>query len=77
MFGISLPQLLIILLLVVLIFGSKRLGNLGSDVGKMIKGFKSSINDEEAETEEAKKLKAQEADNAQAAKKESSDTEVK
>jgi len=76
MFGISLPQLLIILLLVVLIFGSKRLGNLGSDVGKMIKGFKSSIADEENPSEEAKKLKAEEADKA-AAKKESSDTEVK
>jgi sec-independent protein translocase protein TatA len=44
--SISVPQLLIILLLVVLLFGSKRLGSLGSDLGSAIKGFKKAINDE-------------------------------
>jgi len=43
--GISIWQLLIILVIVVLLFGTKRLGSLGSDLGKMIKGFKSSLND--------------------------------
>jgi len=46
-------QILIILLIVILLFGTKRLGGLGSDLGKMIKGFKSSMNEEE-ESAEAK-----------------------
>ena len=36
----SVPQLLIILVIVVLIFGAKRLKNLGSDLGGAVKGFK-------------------------------------
>ncbi|WP_298633001.1 twin-arginine translocase TatA/TatE family subunit [uncultured Umboniibacter sp.] len=43
----SIWQILIILLIVVLLFGTKRLGGLGSDLGKMIKGFKSSMGDED------------------------------
>ena len=38
--GISLWQLLIILVIVILLFGTKRLKNLGSDLGSAIKGFK-------------------------------------
>lgn len=38
--GISPIQLLIVLAIVVLIFGGKRLRNLGSDLGHAIKGFK-------------------------------------
>ncbi|MFZ2288355.1 MAG: twin-arginine translocase TatA/TatE family subunit [Halopseudomonas yangmingensis] len=45
--GISMWQLLIILLIVILLFGSKRLKNLGSDVGEAIKGFRKSINTDE------------------------------
>lgn len=52
--GISIWQLLIILVIVVLLFGTKRLGSLGSDLGKMIKGFKSSINDGEDEKADKK-----------------------
>jgi sec-independent protein translocase protein TatA len=40
MFGISPGQLLIILVIVLLIFGGKRLRGLGGDVGTAIKGFK-------------------------------------
>ena len=47
--GISIWQLLIILAIVVLLFGTKRLGSLGSDLGKAIKGFKSAVNDDEAD----------------------------
>jgi len=48
--GISIWQLLIILLIVVMLFGTKRLKSLGSDVGEAIKGFRKSVNagDEEA-----------------------------
>lgn len=46
--GISIWQLLIILLIVVMLFGTKRLRTLGSDLGTAVKGFrKSMINEEE------------------------------
>lgn len=46
--GISIWQLLIVLLLVVLVFGTSRLKNLGSDLGSAIKGFKKSVNDDQS-----------------------------
>lgn len=45
--GIGIWQLLIILAIVLLLFGTKRLRNLGGDVGGAIKGFKKAMNDEE------------------------------
>lgn len=45
--GISMPQLLIILLVVALIFGTKKLRNIGNDLGSAVKGFKNGINDDE------------------------------
>ena len=45
-------ELVIILAIVILIFGGKRLKNLGSDLGGAIKGFKSSVKDAEIEEEE-------------------------
>ena len=49
--GISIPQLLIILAIVVLIFGTKRLKNLGGDVGSAIKSFKKAVKEEESKTQ--------------------------
>jgi sec-independent protein translocase protein TatA len=40
---------LVILIVVVLVFGTKRLKNLGSDVGEAIKGFRKAMNTEEAD----------------------------
>ena len=45
--GISIWQLLIILAIVIMIFGTKRLKTIGSDLGGAIKGFKKSMADEE------------------------------
>ena len=45
--GISIWQLLIILAIVVMIFGTKRLRNLGGDLGSAIRGFKKGLNDED------------------------------
>ena len=46
--GISVWQILIILVIVLLIFGgTKRLKNLGSDLGNALKGFKKAIDDED------------------------------
>ena len=42
-------ELIIILVIVVLIFGGKRLKNIGSDLGGAIKGFKKSMGDSSAE----------------------------
>ena len=47
--GISIWQLLIILAIVLLLFGTKRLRNMGGDVGGAIKNFKSAIKKEESE----------------------------
>ena len=49
--GISIWQLLIILAIVVMLFGTRRLRSLGSDLGAAIKGFRSSIqSDDSAES---------------------------
>ncbi|WP_320825809.1 Sec-independent protein translocase subunit TatA [Reinekea sp.] len=45
--GISIWQMLIVLAIVILIFGTKRLKNLGGDVGGVIKGFKSAMTEED------------------------------
>lgn len=49
MFGISPWQLLIILVLVVLLFGTKKLRTLGSDLGSAVKGFKKAVTEEDAD----------------------------
>ena len=46
--GISLWQLLIILVIVLMIFGTKKLRNMGGDLGTAIKGFKKSVKEEPA-----------------------------
>ncbi len=47
--GISIWQLLIILAIVLVLFGAKRLRNIGSDLGSAIKGFKQSMKEGEEE----------------------------
>ena len=50
--GIGIWQLLIVLVIVLLLFGTKRLKNIGSDLGGAIKGFKKSMNQPEKENSE-------------------------
>ncbi|MCH6548570.1 MAG: Sec-independent protein translocase subunit TatA [Proteobacteria bacterium] len=45
-------QLLIVLVIVLAIFGTKRLRTLGSDLGSAVKGFRSAMNEAEAESAE-------------------------
>ncbi|MGI9329605.1 MAG: Sec-independent protein translocase subunit TatA [Gammaproteobacteria bacterium] len=47
--GISLWQLLIVLLIVVMIFGTKKLGSIGGDLGGAVKGFRKAMSDADAE----------------------------
>lgn len=49
--GISIWQLLIVLVIVLLLFGTKRLRNMGSDLGAAFKGFKKAVSDGEKEQE--------------------------
>lgn len=64
--GINIWSLLIILVIVLLLFGTKRLKNLGGDLGSAIKGFKNAMTDEEkaaaekeAEDKEQQKVEQQ------------------
>lgn len=55
--GISIWQLLIVLLIVVMVFGTKKLKGLGSDLGGAVKGFRNSMSD--VEKEDTKKVSDQ------------------
>lgn len=50
--GISIWQLLIVLVIVILLFGTKKLKGLGSDLGSAVKGFKKAVTDKDADFEE-------------------------
>ena len=49
MFGLGIGELLVILAIVLLLFGPKRLRTLGSDLGTAIKGFRKAVTEEDAE----------------------------
>ena len=60
--GISIWQLLIVLAIVLLLFGTKRLRNMGTDIGGAIKNFKTAVkkeesNDADAASDESKESK--------------------
>ncbi|GGA64452.1 sec-independent protein translocase protein TatA [Neiella marina] len=54
--GISIWQLLIIAVIVALLFGTKKLRGLGSDLGSAIKGFKESVSDDKTEQQKNEQL---------------------
>jgi sec-independent protein translocase protein TatA len=53
--GISIWQMLIVLVIVVLLFGTKRLKGIGSDLGGAIKGFKKAVTEEDADFKDSQK----------------------
>ncbi|OOZ40961.1 Sec-independent protein translocase TatA [Solemya pervernicosa gill symbiont] len=52
--GFSIWQLVIVLVIVLLLFGTKKLRNVGGDLGGAIKSFKSAVKDGEGEAKQAK-----------------------
>ncbi|MGF1727456.1 Sec-independent protein translocase subunit TatA [Photobacterium nomapromontoriensis] len=78
--GISIWQLLIIALIIVLLFGTKKLRGIGGDLGSAVKGFKKAISDDEPTAKkdatvdadadfDQKKLAEQQGDQAQKSQK--------
>lgn len=51
--GIGIWQLVIVLLLVMMLFGTKRLKGIGADVGDAIKGFRTSMGSDESKTDKS------------------------
>lgn len=78
--GMSPWSLVLILVIVLLLFGTKKLRNLGSDLGGAMKGFKKAMTDEEAakeaHDEDQKKVEAENlaAETSKATQKESAES---
>ncbi|WP_421867433.1 Sec-independent protein translocase subunit TatA [Motiliproteus sp.] len=73
--GISVWQLLIVLLIVVLLFGTKKFRNIGGDLGNAVKGFKKAMKDDE----EPKKIEKEDAgfeENKEAGSEDAAKTEA-
>ncbi|MCC6869805.1 MAG: twin-arginine translocase TatA/TatE family subunit [Burkholderiales bacterium] len=62
--GIGMRELIIILLVVLLVFGAKKLRTIGSDLGAAVRGFKKSVSEGEAEdsADEVKQIKSADKD---------------
>ena len=69
MFGISPMQLIIILVIVLLLFGTKKLRGLGGDLGSALKGFKKAISDDDKDEDADFAAKEKVEDKSRAAEK--------
>ena len=69
--GNSIWQLLIVLVIVVLLFGTKRLKSIGSDLGGAVKGFKKAVTDEESDADFSQEKRVENKNEAQSVEAES------
>lgn len=53
MFGLSPAQMIIFLVVILLVFGTKKLRNAGSDLGAAVKGFKKAMQDDDQKAKDA------------------------
>lgn len=58
--GFGITELVIILVIVLVLFGAKRLRNVGSDLGAAVKGFRTSVKEEETKTDDSAKIESAE-----------------
>ena len=54
--GLSIPHLLLVLVIVTLVFGTKHLKNIGADLGDALKGFRNAVKDGEETTNNVAEL---------------------
>jgi sec-independent protein translocase protein TatA len=52
--GIGMWQLLIVLVIVIMVFGTKKLRNMGGDIGSAVKGFKNAMSNDQDKTVDSK-----------------------
>ena len=71
--GIGIWQLIIILVIVVMLFGTKKLRTLGSDLGGALKGFKTAMKDEDAKDSDEDEVVVKKVADTTAMKSEKSD----
>ncbi len=69
--GIGIWQLIIILVIVVMLFGTKKLRNLGSDLGGALKGFKSAMKDDDEASSDSVSKKVSEEESTKSEKSDS------
>ncbi|QBJ64181.1 Sec-independent protein translocase subunit TatA [Pseudoalteromonas sp. DL-6] len=62
--GISIWQLLIVLAIIVLLFGTKKLRGMGGDLGGAVKGFKKAMSDEQSAEKQTSENKAEQIKNS-------------
>jgi len=60
--GLGIRELVIILLVVLVVFGAKKLRTVGSDLGQAVRGFKRAMNESEGEQSSLKQIHAERAD---------------
>ena len=56
MFGIGMPELIIILVIILIIFGAGKLPEIGAGMGKAIRNFKGATDEEEEKKKDAEKI---------------------
>lgn len=75
--GIGIWQLVIILVIVIMLFGTKRLRNIGTDLGSAIKGFKKSVSDDDTSKAEEADAKSEADETKNVESKADSDSSTK